>query len=68
MNRIDELRAIRESYVEDVEDHENIASDTGAGADEQRKAFADLEGARADLAAWDASPMGLELKTLGSAK
>ena len=68
MNRIDELRAIRESYVEDVEDHENVANDTDADADEQRKAFADLEGARADLAAWDSSPMGQLLNQLEFAK
>lgn len=66
--RIDELRVIRESYIEEIEDHESIANDTGADADEQRTAFADLEGARADLAAWDASPIGQELKQLESAK
>lgn len=66
--RIDELREIRESYVEEIEDLENVTNDTGADADEQRKAFADLEGARADLAAWDNSPMGRKLKQLETAK
>lgn len=66
--RIEELRAIRESYIEDIEDLESIANDTDADADEQRKAFADLEGARVDLVAWNASPIGQELKQLESAK
>jgi hypothetical protein len=66
--KIDELREIRESYVEEIEDLESVASDTGADADEQRKAFADLEGARADLVAWDNSPLGRELKNLESAR
>tara|TARA_R110002126_G_scaffold105712_1_gene240125 strand:+ start:453 stop:662 length:210 start_codon:yes stop_codon:yes gene_type:complete len=66
--RLEELRAIRESYVEEIEDFENVANDTGADADEQRKAFADLEGARADLTAWNNSPLGQELKNLESAR
>ena len=68
LTRIEYLRAIRESYIEEIEDLENISNDTGADTDEQRKAFADLEGARADLTAWDASPPGQELKNLESAR
>ena len=62
--RFEELEEIRESYVEAIEDLESVADDTGADADEQRKAFADLEGARADLISWDNSPLGQELQTL----
>ena len=62
--RFEELETIRESYTEAIDDLENVANDTGADADEQRKAFADLEGARADLVAWDTSESGQELQTL----
>lgn len=48
--------------------HDYLATDTGADADEQRKAFADLEGARADLTAWNKSPMGQLLNQLETAK
>lgn len=64
IERYEALDTIRESYVEDVEDLESVSNDTGADADEQRKAFADLEGARVDLVAWDNSPMGQELAQL----
>jgi hypothetical protein len=60
--RIKELQDIRETYLEEIEDLQSIVDDIGADIEEQRKAFADLQGAIADLAAWDASNQGRELR------
>jgi hypothetical protein len=62
--RAEELREIRETYLEEIEDLQSTVDDTGAEIDEQRKAFADLQGALADLAAWDASNQGRELRII----
>jgi hypothetical protein len=63
IERYETLDTIRESYVEAIEDLENVANDTGADA-EEREAFAGLENARADLVAWGTSALGQEFAQL----
>ncbi|MEY4720033.1 MAG: hypothetical protein RL563_2651 [Pseudomonadota bacterium] len=58
--RAEELRKIRETYLEEIENLQRLAS--SPATNEERKAFADLQGALADLAAWDASDQGRELR------
>lgn len=66
IERLEELQMVRETYVEEIEDCENTAKDTGdeRTQDEHNAADAALAEARAALVAWDAGDDGNELRAL----